>query len=243
MIIDAHTHMGTLGAFDADADGILRLADRAGIEKMVVSHVDAIFYDMRAGNDALGAAMRRHPDRLLGYASITSAYYGPAALQELDRCVETYGMRGLKIYSANKRSVAEETMLPILEHAAELGLRVLAHANAGEIDYLAERVPQATLLIAHLGEQTETNMWQTLAMARRRPNVILDLTASQIYAGCVEACVEAAGPERVVFGTDVPLLEPEVQIQQVLSAEVDEDTKMMILGGNTARLFGLEVGS
>jgi uncharacterized protein len=241
MIIDAHTHLGVLGAFRATADDLVRWADRAGIDKMIVSHLGAIFSDTQAGNAELAAAMRAYPDRILGYASFTSAYYGRAVLDEIQRCVDDYGMRGLKIYSANKRSVAEPAMFPIVARAAELGLPVLAHANAAEVGTLARQVPEATILIAHLGEQPETNMWQTLLMAQSCPNVILDLTASQIYAGSVEACVAAVGAQRVVFGTDMPLLEPEVQIQKVYAAEIDDETRRLILGGNAARLFGLEV--
>jgi predicted TIM-barrel fold metal-dependent hydrolase len=240
MIIDAHAHMGPLGQFSATADDLLHWADRAGIDKMVVSHLDAIFYDARAGNDALGMAIRAHPDRILGYASFTSAYFGQAAIDEIDRCVQDYGMRGLKIYSANKRSVAEPSMFPIVEHAAGRGLPILAHANAREIETLARQVPQATFIIAHVGEgMVDVNMWQTLSMARVCPNVILDLTSSQIYTGMVEACVAAAGAERVVFGTDVPLLEPEVQMHKARAANIDKRTRRLILGGNAARLFRL----
>jgi len=239
MIIDAHVHLGVLRNFRATADDLLRWADRAGIDKMVVSHLGAIFSDMRAGNAELATAVRAHPDRIIGYASFTSAYYGRAVLDELERCAQDYGMRGLKIYSANKRSVAEPYLLPIVERAAALGWPILAHADAREIGWLARQVPQATLLIAHLGEGVEGNMWQTLAMARECPNVVLDLTASQIYAGSVEACVAAVGAERVVFGTDMPLLEPEVQIQKVYGSEISEEMRRLILGGNAARLFGL----
>lgn len=244
MIIDAHGHLGTLGTFQAEAGDLIRWMDRAGIDKIVVSHLDAIFYDARAGNDALGTAMRAYPNRISGYASFPSAYHGQAVIDEIDRCVEEYDMRGLKIYShlelAEKYSVAEPAMLPIIAHAAESNLPILAHANGREVEYLARQVPSATIIIAHLGEQVGANLWQTLEVARTCPNVVLDLTSSQIFAGMVEACVEAAGPERVVFGTDLPLLEPEVQIQKVYAANLDEETRRLILGGNAARLFCLE---
>lgn len=239
MIIDAHTHLGILGPFGATASDLVRMADRAGIDKMIVSHCDAIFSDTRAGNDALATAMHAHPDRILGYAAFSSAYFGPAVLDEIDRCVCDHGMCGIKIYSTGGRSVAEPAMWPIVHHAAELGLPVLAHATAAEIDVLACQVPEATLLIAHLGEQPGANMWQTLDMARSHPNVVLDLTSSQIYAGMVESCVAAVGAGRVVFGTDMPLLEPEVQIQKVYAALLDPGVRQQILGGNAARLFGL----
>jgi predicted TIM-barrel fold metal-dependent hydrolase len=241
MIIDAHTHLGVLGRFSATADDLVRLADRAGIDKMIVSHCDAIFSDTRAGNDALAVAMRAHPDRILGYAAFTSAYYGLAILDEIDRCIFDHGMCGLKIYSHGGRSVAEPAMWPIVNHAAERGLPVLAHATASEIEILVREVPDATLLIAHLGEQPGANMWQTLEMVRAHPNVVLDLTSSQIYAGMVESSVAVVGAERVVFGTDMPLLEPEVQIQKIFAAHLDPGVRLQILGGNAARLFGLAV--
>jgi predicted TIM-barrel fold metal-dependent hydrolase len=215
------------------------MADQAGIDKMVVSHCDAIFFDTKAGNDALAAAMRTHPGRILGYVAFTSAYFGPAVLDEIDRCVFDHGMCGLKIYSHGGRSVAEPPMWPIVQRAAELGLPVLAHATAAEIEILAQQVPEATFLIAHLGEQPGANMWQALDMARSHPNVILDLTSSQVYAGMVESCVATVGAERIVFGTDMPLLEPQVQIQKVHAAQIDPVARQQILGGNAARHFGL----
>lgn len=247
MIIDSHGHLGTLGRYQANASDLIRWLDRAGIDMIVVSHLDAIFYDARLGNDDLGAAIQTYPDRIAGYMSFPSAYAGQAVIDEMDRCVEMYDMRGVKIYShlelPEKFSVAEPAMVPIIEHAAELRLPILAHANASEVEYLAQRVPEATILIAHLGEQVSANMWQTFEVARAFPNVVIDLTCSQIYAGMVEACVAAAGPERVVFGTDLPLLEPEVQIQKVFAADIDGRTRELILGGNAARLFRLETAS
>lgn len=241
MIIDAHAHLGSLGGFHSTADDLVRWADRAGIDKLVTSCMDAFEYDTRAGNDMLAAAMRAYPDRIIGYASFTSAYFGQAVIDEIERCVHDYGMRGLKIYSSRLRSVAEPDMFPIVARAGELKLPILAHADAREIGILARAVPHATFLIAHLGEGfSDTNMWQTLTMARSCPNVVLDLTSSQIYAGMVEACVAAVGPQRVVFGVDLPLLEPEVQIQKVLASTVDDAAKRLILGGNAARLFRLE---
>ena len=46
MIIDAHAHLGILGSFSATASDLLRMADRAGIDKMIVSHCDAIFLQL-----------------------------------------------------------------------------------------------------------------------------------------------------------------------------------------------------
>ena len=72
MIIDAHVHVGVSTAynFSANADDLLRLADENGIDKLFVTDFTALVHDMREGNDALGKAVRLHPDRILGYVSI-----------------------------------------------------------------------------------------------------------------------------------------------------------------------------
>ena len=61
MIIDAHVHVGTSTFFqmEADEDFLLRQADEAGFDKIFVTELNALFYDMRSGNDALARRVAR----------------------------------------------------------------------------------------------------------------------------------------------------------------------------------------
>jgi predicted TIM-barrel fold metal-dependent hydrolase len=47
------------------------------------------------------------------------------------------------------------------------------------------------------------------------------------------------GPERVLFGTDLPLLDPCASLYKVYDADIDEDARELILGGNMSRLTGV----
>ena len=98
MIIDAHVHVGNSTAynFSASVDDLLRLADDNGIDRLFVTDFTALIHDMREGNDCLGKAIRQHPDRILGYVSIPTMNFDNGALEEIDRCVNEYGMRGIK---------------------------------------------------------------------------------------------------------------------------------------------------
>ena len=66
MIIDGHVHIGTSSYFhmQADADLLVRQADAAGFDRLFVTDLNALFYDMSEGNDALAKELDRHPDRL-----------------------------------------------------------------------------------------------------------------------------------------------------------------------------------
>jgi predicted TIM-barrel fold metal-dependent hydrolase len=244
MIIDAHVHIG-IGSFfhmSADADFLLRQADAAGFDKLFVTDTDALFYDMREGNDRLAKELAKHPDRLIGYVSVPTPRLGQRAVDELRRCREQYGMRLVKTYSHPEASFAEPATFPLLEAAAELGMPVLAHSTPDECDYLMTHVPQAPLVMAHMGGQpyAHGDWHRAVAVARKHANLLLDTATSQIDNGMLEFAVAELGPEKIVFGTDMPLLDPYTQLAKVTGAEIDERAKKLILGDNYVRILGLK---
>ena len=114
------------------------MADRAGFDMIFGTDVIALKYDMHEGNRQLAREMKKYPDRIIGYATISSARYGKDAVEEVQRCYEEYGMRGLKIvHQVVGRgsyqllvTLNEPAMYPIIAKAAELGMPILAHSNS-----------------------------------------------------------------------------------------------------------------
>jgi predicted TIM-barrel fold metal-dependent hydrolase len=243
MIIDGHVHIGTSVFFhmQADADFLVRLADELGFEKLFVTDLNALFYDMREGNDALAREISRHPDRLIGYVSVPTPRLGQRGVQEVHRCYEKYGFRGMKIYSHPEASIAEPGTAVLLEAAAEYDMPILAHTTPDECDYLMTQVPQARLLMAHMGGHPYAyGDWHRAVMvAKKHPNLLIDTASSQIDNGMLEHAVAELGPEKILFGTDMPLLDPHTQLAKVTGANISAEAKRLILGGNVARLLGL----
>jgi predicted TIM-barrel fold metal-dependent hydrolase len=243
MIIDGHVHLGISVFFhmEADADFLVRQADAAGFDKLFVTELNALFYDMSAGNDALAKQVARHPDRLIGYVSVPTPRLGTRAVEEVRRCYEKHGFRGLKIYSHPEASIAEPGTEALLAAAAEFEMPILAHTTPAECDYLMRRVPEARLLMAHMGGHPYAfgDWHRAIAVAREHPNLLLDTASSQIDNGMLELAVAELGPERILFGTDMPLLDPHTQLAKVTGAEIDEHAKARILGGNLVELLDL----
>lgn len=243
MIIDSHVHIGTGNFFhmQAGAEDLLRAADSCGVDRIFVTELNALFYNMAEGNDALGRILNEHPDRLIGYVSVPTPRLDERAVKEVHRCHEKYGMRGLKIYSHPEASIAEPGTCPLLEAAAEYGMPILAHTTPAECDYLMERVPQCRLLMAHMGGHPYAfgDWHRAVAVAKKHPNLLLDTASSQIDNGQIEFAVAELGPEKILYGSDMPLLDPHTQKAKVTGAEISEEAKSLILGGNTARILGL----
>ncbi len=243
MIVDGHVHIGKSTRLQIDVDGetLVRIADDLAIDKLCCTDLTALFYDMHEGNRLLYTEMQRFPDRILGYASLHSTRFGVEAIDEIKRCRHDYKMHGLKIYSTPEMSIAEPAVIPILETCAELKMPILAHTTPAECEYIMERVPEANFIMAHAGGQPYAHGdWnRAIMVARKYPNLYLDTACSTVDSSFVEACVEALGADRIIFGTDIPLLDPWPQLAKVGETNFSAGQRALIMGGNILRLMGV----
>ena len=243
MVIDGHVHIGSAQCLqmDIDAPGLIQIAEELGFDRIFVTHVTALYYEMREGNDLLGADLARYGHRLLGYVTIPTHRLEHVACEEIRRCAESYGMRGVKMYSHPEGPITETTSTAILETAADLKMPILGHFTPDECDELMQRVPEAIVVMAHMGGQPYAlgNWHLAVEVAMKHANLYLDTASSQIDNGMMEYAVKNLGAERILFGTDMPLLDPWVQRAKIEEAEIADDAKGLIMGGNLQRLLGL----
>jgi hypothetical protein len=129
-------------------DGLIDLADvriaamdRLGIDVQVLSHrppgaqfadpATAVFH-ARQANDAIAAAIDRHPTRFAGFATLPLSD-PPAAVQELARCVGPLGFKGAMVHGRVGGEFLDHPEFdPILRAAAELEVPIFLHP--GEVD-------------------------------------------------------------------------------------------------------------
>ena len=105
------------------------------------------------------------------------------------------------------------------------------------MDELAEGYPALTLVFSHLGQPAAT-IPARLEVARRRPNVYLDICGSgHERMGAIELGVEMGIANKFLYGSDFPINEPGGPIIRVLNARIPVAVKRKILGGNLRRLF------
>ena len=220
---------------------LLDIADEIGFDRIFVTHLTALFYEMQEGNDLLGADLARFGDRMIGYATIPTHRLGDSACDEIRRCVEQYGMRGVKLYSHPESSVVESSSTVIFELAADLDLLVLGHFTQQECEHVMQRVPEAKVIMAHMGctPYAQGNWHLAVEVAARHENLYVDTASSMIDNGMLEHAVDQLGPEKILFGTDMPALNPWVQRAKVEGAEISDEAKRLILGGNVQRILGL----
>lgn len=126
-------------------DARIKEMDAGGIDMAVVSltspGTDHFYPTIGTGlakrcNDALAAAIDKHPDRLMGFAALAPKN-AEAAAQELERCVKELGFKGWKTHSNFGDSyIDEKRYWPILAKAEELDVPIYLHPVAPMIPQL-----------------------------------------------------------------------------------------------------------
>jgi hypothetical protein len=252
MINDAHCHFFTEGFFAALAwqrgkaesiedltreldweapGGAEQLADRwvRELDARGVARA-ALIASVSRDEDAVGAAVARHPSRFVGFFMVD-----PSAGDATDRArrgFEEFGLRAACLFPAMHHVALDDVRTDrILDIAAKhAGAAVFVHCgvlsvgvrkklrlpsnfdvrlgNPLDLQPLATAYPQVTFIVPHFGAGL---FREALMLADMCPNVYFDTSSSNGWMryvpgltleGVFRAALSVVGPTRVLFGTD-----------------------------------------
>ena len=107
-----------------------------------------------------------------------------------------------------------------------------------DLTELIRRHPDVTFVAAHPGERE--SVAKHIERMKRFDNVCLDLSGTGIFRyGCVKHLVREVGSERILFGTDYPICDPEMYIHAVLGERLSDADNENIFSKNARRLLRL----
>ena len=251
--IDSHNHVhpGPDGKFDqAQADMLLKAADKLGIDKLCVSvpltDPCPTPEEVRAANDVVLAAMA-YSDRFYGFAFINPGF-AKEAIAEIDRCIVAGGMKGLKMY--HQYFICDPIQRTVMERAAELGIPVLMHAGkvcdresiadqprlsaAEHFQRALEMFPDTMLIQGHIGGGGDWEWNLRVLEEIKSPNYYIDLSGSVIDRHIARRTVEAIGIDHVLFATDESF---EEGVGKVLDGEFSDGELEKIFHRNLETIF------
>lgn len=252
-IIDLHTHpdnarhSGSCG----DTPGVVRYARRCGITRMVALG-DVLRFGARPTekqvetiNDSTCRLVYSYREVLFGFCFI-SPFLSPAFIRaEVQRCILEGPLRGIKIEYPNAAGgdhdklmpLAVENNIPVLQHAWDTtsGLDRTLQSDPADVASLARRYPGARIVMAHLTGCGPRGVREVADC----PNVWVDTSAAQPFAGAVEDAVAVLGADRLLFGSDGPMRDFAAQLGRVLGARITERQRQQILSLNARKLLGI----
>jgi predicted TIM-barrel fold metal-dependent hydrolase len=209
-------------------------------------------------NEEIAEAAAEHPDVLIPFGSIDPAR-GAAGVRAARRLVERHGVRGFKFHPSlqafepNDRRhyrLYEELQalgVPALFHTGQTGIGSglpggrgikLRYSDPMLLDDVAADFPGLAIIMAH-----PSVPWQdsAIAVAQHKANVYIDLSgwSPKYFPPQLVRAANSLLKNKVLFGSDYPLLRPERWLKDFEQLEIRDEVKPLIMKGNAIRALGL----
>lgn len=263
-IIDAHTHPQFTTPWEdphlqrisgKPMSAIVAESRGAGIERMVVLG-DILRYgpnptaeQMREINQDTADLVAAFPDFFVGYCYLNPQLDVETLRAEAQAFIVEGGFRGIKL---EVDMLASDPRLgPLMELAEELGVVVLQHAwwrrgasstdtkgkansDGADVAVMASRHPRVRIQMAHL---TGVGIAGVEAV-RPFDNVWVDTSGALPLSGFTEYAVRRLGEDRVIYGSDYPIRDPQGQLSKVYSARLPEQVRGKLFSENWLQMIG-----
>jgi uncharacterized protein len=228
----------------------LRAMDDGGVERALLcawSGPDGTLIS----NDEVAASVAAHPDRFAGIASVDLRR--PAdAVRELRRAVAELGCVGLRVVPWLWQLPPDDRRYyPLYAACVELGIPFctqightgpLFPSEPGRpipyLDTVLLEFPELVVVGGHVGYP-----WldEVISLATKYPNFYVDTSAYAVHRipDTLVRYLRGAGRNRVLFGTNWPMLSPRRCLERLDELELDDEARRLFLGDNAARVFNL----
>lgn len=209
-------------------------------------------------------SVANYPDRFIGGIVMHARLWNDAVHETVRKMVREQNFKMLYIHPSlhkywlpiqtpSEGEGSKQMLYPLFEAARELDIPVYIHtgeqpyAVPATVDFVAGEFPDVKMIIGHLGTQGELFTIESLLVASRHPNVYVETSFAMPHM-LIEA-VHTIGPERVIFGSNCPPLEPTHQLMNIeesmmlkppIGMDLPPEDLPRILGGNLAGLLKLE---
>ena len=240
----------------ATAEELIKSMDKEGIDISVIVNLGWTTHELCVeSNEYILESIARYPSRLIGFC-IVQPWSLEAAIIEIERCAKG-GMRGVGELRPDTQLIDftnEQVTKPFVDIMIKHRLILLTHTSEpvghnypgkGEVtpDILypfITRFPDLTIVCAHWGGGLPFYALMP-EVKQAMKNVFFDTAASpflyspQIY----RQVVQLVGADKILFGSDYPLMPPGRLLKEIKALDLPEETKNLILSGNARRLLNM----
>lgn len=233
------------------ADEVCKALRREGISRAVVSSLPAVLYkNPHAGNEQLIEELSPESRFFIPFAVLNPHF--PGWREDLRRCAEDLGMRGLRLYPNYQRfSLRSRETRALIRMAAELRWPICVSVrlederfhhwamkvkptSIGAIAKLVAESPEATIVLSGGSYADLQAFFRAVGDA---PNAYAEIGWVKSPLEAVKTCVEEFGAERLLMGTNFPFDVPWCGTEKIRRANIPDTAKRAILGGNAAKLL------
>jgi predicted TIM-barrel fold metal-dependent hydrolase len=240
------------------AGEIVRVMDQQGVDRSVVFGFPWQNADTcRRNNDYILDAVARYPPRLSGFCCIDP--FNPQAAAETERSLLAglAGVGELAFYRSGIDSECLQRLEPIMALTRAYDVPVMIHTNEpvghpypgktpntlAQIYRMVQRFSANKIVLAHWGGGLFFYSLLKKEVKQSLSRVYFDTAASPfLYDAEIYSCARnLIGVDKILFGTDYPLLKPERYFKELDMVGLSSAERNSICGQNAAGLLKLQL--
>jgi hypothetical protein len=235
-------------AYPTDHDAVCARLAEEGVQEawtLPYAHKPGVAGDLNQATATIAADQADGPVHIVAGATTHPGDDDP--VDPVRRAVEDLGARVLKLHcSVGAFSPDDPRLDPVWAYTSSIALPTVVHAGhaiAGHTDAdelapiatVAERWPQARIIIAHCGHAAAAT---ALDLVARHPEVYADLTPVVFEPVLAPPGAVGAMGDKVLFGSDAPnsFVTVTESLAWVGDMGLDPDVHAAVTGGNARRL-------
>jgi len=219
-------------------EALLARSAEAGIDRSCVMAPRNTLYDL--SNKQVVELCEKYPEKLIGFAVHNPQREAGQLRRTLSEEVKVMGLKGVRSDGHPTRE--------LLDAAVELNIPVVYYPDLNEYPgparayyMIATAYPSVTFILPHLGAYRSWQWWahyEAMDLVKRFPNIYVG-TSSVVSRKYLEMAARELPPQRILFGSYAPELDPRVEMYSVKLLKLPVQSEALILGGNMRRLLGL----
>ena len=229
---------------DGTVEGLLAGASNHPEMRFVISSATLNPAKPTVGDDYMLEVAASDPARYIPLCSFHPAMGVEASVAELERCFDL-GAKGVKIHSDFQRFfVDDEIPMEVYRYIASKGKPIIFHVGDPNTDFstpkrvrrILETIPDLTIIAAH---RCGYHVWEDARKYLIGTPVYTDTSEALLgmSAPALAELIRLHGVEKVMFGSDYPLWNPNFAFEQINALPLTEEEKAMIFHITAEKVF------
>ena len=243
MIIDFHAHCDVRFGWVHTPEVLLKMMAESNIDKAVITTYADLPGDDPTTLERFIGALEKYPDKIVAGFIRLNPWYGKRTEELMEEVAKRPYIKGLKLHPMSIIMRPNDSpVLSLVKRAGDLGWPVYFHSGdepismPSHVGKAAKACPETKIIMGHTGGFF---YWKdAIKNASKYKNIYCETSATP-FANAIRKAVDVIGPERVIFGSDMPAMHPTVELKKIEAADLSKDEKQLILCDNAKQMLGL----
>jgi predicted TIM-barrel fold metal-dependent hydrolase len=250
-LIDSHMHLGIAPNtlyYNYNDDRVMELQKKFNVKISVCSHCIS-FYDLEGQVREIKKVQDKFGD-LIYWNLVYDPKCPEKSIELIDKNRKGINFAGIKIHP-----VVHETRLdsrlyyPLWDYATANNIVISAHTwspytdnprqfngNPLLLEGVLKEFPKIKIILGHSGGKI--NFYdEVINFVKNHENVFMDFSGDCIYPPVYKKVISKAGKGRILFGTDMPMMDIRYHITSVICADIDDSDREDIFFNTAAGLY------